>query len=177
MVDSRALPEYSDGKEGRSRENGAPSGKGRRARVRIVLLAVLAFFFMAVLIIGSRILLGFCVYYDARYRKNENAVLWGLLSGLFNIAALVYIIVQISSRPQGVFCSRCGAAIAPGGRFCPRCGRMLHPAAPEQTEGYNRKRKLFLGLWIGTLVVSILSFILLYAAIFVRIVSRYGIGR
>ena len=46
---------------------------------------------LLLLVIGvlESVFLGLCVYNDARLRQNENAALWGVLSGVFGIGALM----------------------------------------------------------------------------------------
>ena len=65
---------------------------------------------------AAGVFLGLCVYNDACYRGDSNPVLWGVLSGFFNIVALVYIIVQLSSKNKTAFCVQCRAPIPQIGR-------------------------------------------------------------
>jgi phage shock protein C len=39
-----------------------------------------------------------------------------------------------------MFCSQCGAQLAPNSRFCPSCGAAYHPAAPGT---YPQSSRLF----------------------------------
>ena len=57
--------------------------------------------------LAGSLFLALCVYNDAKARGNDNAVMWAVLSGFFNIVALVYIIVAVSSKPKAVICPRC----------------------------------------------------------------------
>ena len=74
-----------------------------------------------VVLIAAQIMLAFCVYNDARYRGNNNAVLWAVLSGFFSIAYLVYLIVQLASK-RFVVCASCYRAIPSDQPLCPTCG-------------------------------------------------------
>ena len=130
-----------------------------------IVLFVLAILLLTLVGIGSNVLLGFCVYNDAQYRRNRNAVLWALLSGFSGIAALVYIIVQVSAKSKPMRCEQCGEWLAPDSLFCPRCGRTLMVHSPEQMNKFNKRRKLFLGLWIGSLV-----FVLIFSVVFTVLV-------
>lgn len=51
--------------------------------------------------IAASIILAFCVYYDARARRDNMAVLWAVLSGFFQIAALVYVIARAYPNRNG----------------------------------------------------------------------------
>lgn len=121
--------------------------------------------------IASNVLLAFCVYNDAQYRRSQYAVLWAVLSGFFNIAALVYIIVQLCSKPRGLQCVQCGQWLAPESTFCPRCGRQVVTFTPEQMANFDKRRKLFLGLWIGSVVIIIAASIVVFGVFFGQIMK------
>lgn len=116
--------------------------------------------------IGSCILLALCVYSDALYRRVDNAMMWAVLSGFFNIAALIYIIIQVSKKSQPMRCMQCGEFLAPNSLFCQRCGRPLDVPSPEEMNKYDKRRKLFLWLWIGSLVFAFV-FLTVFICIFV----------
>ena len=90
---------------------------------------------------AAGVFLGLCVYNDACYRGDSNPVLWGVLSGFFNIVALVYIIVQLSSKNKTAFCVQCRAPIPQGYTVCPACGMPLFlrgkPVSAEQMEAVS----------------------------------------
>lgn len=102
--------------------------------------------------ISSSVFLAFAVYYDARIRSDSNAVLWAVLSGFFNIVALVYLIVKLSSKPKPVCCIRCRNYIPPGYAVCPYCGTPLvgamMPPSPEEVQKYKKRRLVFFILFI-----------------------------
>ena len=108
---------------------------------------------------AAGVFLGLCVYNDACYRGDSNPVLWGVLSGFFNIVALVYILVQLTSKNKVAFCVRCRTPIPQGYTACPACGMPMvlrgQPVSLEQMEGFRRRRKLFLILFIVFFVISI----------------------
>lgn len=80
--------------------------------------AIVRFLFglMALILLeaAAGVFLGLCVYNDARYRGDSNPALWGVLSGFFNIVALVYILVQLTSKNKVAFCVRCRTPIPQG---------------------------------------------------------------
>ena len=106
------------------------------------------------------VFLALCVYNDAKAKNNQNAVMWAVLSGFFNIVALIYIIVQAVSKPKTVYCPRCGNIIPAGYAGCPVCGTpmsMMNMApAEEQVAKYKKRRWIFLGLFIGFYVLSVI---------------------
>ena len=107
--------------------------------------------------LAGSLFLALCVYNDARIRGNDNAVMWAVLSGFFNIVALVYIIVAVSSKPKAVFCPRCHNMIPPGYAGCPVCGLPLpdRTLPPELLEGCKRRRMVFLILFIAAYVITL----------------------
>ncbi len=121
--------------------------------------------------IGSCILLALSVYNDALYRRVENPTMWAVLSGFFNIVVLVYIIIQATKKAAPLRCMQCGDFLHPNSRFCQRCGRPLMIPSPDELNNYDRRRKLFLWLWIGS---SVLSFIVLFVFIFIYVVRFIG---
>ncbi len=113
--------------------------------------------------IAAAIFLGLCVYNDARYRGDGNAALWGVLSGFFPIAALIYIIVKLCTKKRSVPCLRCGYPLLPGYFSCPSCGQPVFvdgaPLTPERLEKWKGRRTLFLVLFIvGEVLTIIVSF-------------------
>ena len=108
--------------------------------------------------LAGSLFLALCVYNDAKARGNDNAVMWAVLSGFFNIVALVYIIVAVSSKPKAVICPRCRNMIPPGYACCPVCGLPLpdRTRPPELLEGYKRRRLVFLILFITLYVITLL---------------------
>ncbi|MDD2361731.1 MAG: zinc ribbon domain-containing protein [Oscillospiraceae bacterium] len=121
--------------------------------------------FIALMAMGSSLFLGFCIYYDALYRRVENAALWAVLSGLFHILALVYLIVYVTKSPQPMRCMQCGDFLVPTSRFCQRCGRPLNEPSSEQLGMYNSRRRLFFWLWIASIALVIILAALLFALI------------
>ncbi|MCI8553754.1 MAG: hypothetical protein HFJ80_02255 [Clostridiales bacterium] len=109
--------------------------------------------------LASSVMLGLCVYNDARYRGDTNAVLWGVLSGFFNIAALVYLIVKLASK-RFLYCSQCGQPLSCAEPVCQCCGAVspeVHRfSPPEQREKQKRSRLVFLWLFIGLTVLSVI---------------------
>lgn len=114
--------------------------------------------------LASQVFLALCVYHDARFRGNDNAALWGVLSGVFTLAALIYLIVALTSRPQPKPCYRCGNWVYPGMPTCPVCG-LESPLAmsPEAAERYRKNRRLFLILWLVTLAAMIVCVVAFFS--------------
>ena len=132
-----------------------------------VILLIGAIGLYSLMWIGSTLLLAFCVYNDALYRRVDNPVMWAVLSGFFNIVALIYIIIQVSKKQQPMRCMQCGDFLAPGSQHCQRCGRSLMVLSSEEMAGYNKRRRLFLWLWIASQVVSfifVFVFLMIYLA-------------
>lgn len=123
--------------------------------------------------LAGSLFLALCVYNDAKARGNDNAVMWAVLSGFFNIVALVYIIVAVSSKPKAVICPRCRNMIPPGYAGCPVCGLPLpdRTLPPELLEGYNRRRLVFLILFITLYVITLLIAVW-WALDFVRLMAE-----
>ena len=122
--------------------------------------------------------LAFCVYYDALRHRDNNAVLWGVLSGFFNIVALVYIIVKNSKQNQPKRCVRCGNFLPLGSVFCACCGlpHAQEPLPPELDERYAKRSRLHLILWIISIVLTIILACILFVVFFVQIMdlAQYG---
>lgn len=123
------------------------------------LIFLLIWLCLILLMISSQVFLALCIYNDAKYRLDHNAGLWAALSGFNFITAIVYLILRAGSKNKPRRCSFCGAFMAPEGIYCPWCGRMRYLNTPEDTEKYDRKRKLFLGLWIGSSVALIALYV------------------
>lgn len=85
---------------------------------------------------ASAAFLGLCVYNDARVRCDGNAVMWGVLSAFFWIAALVYLCMRSSRKSAS--CPRCRQTYPADFPACPACG-LPSPSAhligsPQQRE-------------------------------------------
>ena len=102
--------------------------------------------------IAASIILAFCVYYDARARRDNMAVLWAVLSGFFQIAALVYVIARCVSKPKWMPCTRCGQWVAPNATFCASCGAPLtvngHTITQQEIDTWQHRSKVLLIVWI-----------------------------
>ncbi len=125
-----------------------------------------SFFAIALAAVGllavlAAVFLGLCVYNDAKCRRNPNAGVWGVFSGLFSIVALVYLIVALTSKNQPERCLRCGNFLppsypgSPSPAVCPVCGQPAPFLPPEQAALYARRRRRYLILWIVMLAVIV----------------------
>ncbi|MGN0172447.1 MAG: hypothetical protein ACI39E_06660 [Acutalibacteraceae bacterium] len=141
---------------------------------------------MLVAEIALAVILGFCVYYHARSLGNRKAAMWGILSGLFSLAALVYLIVQIASKPKPLYCARCGCPVTASDACCPQCGAPLCPTADaidgETVVRLKRRSRILLIVWIVLYVAMlILSFVILNRSLnsmfelFTTLVQRAGL--
>ncbi len=119
-----------------------------------------------VLGIAAALLLAFCVYYDARSRRDRLAPMWAVLCGLFgSLVALVYVIVRSVSKPKPTLCVRCGRWVPPGYLFCSACGQPLldngRPVDPQELQKHSRRSRTLLIIWICVYVVLLVASIAL----------------
>jgi hypothetical protein len=110
--------------------------------------------------------LAFCVYFDAKLRNSNNVILWAVLTGFFGwLLGLIYIIVQLASKPKPTYCMRCGYMVPVGFPACPTCGTPSMAGTtmlmPEQVAKYKKLRLVFLIIWI----VSTIALWIFYAVI------------
>ena len=106
-----------------------------------VLLFVVGMCIFGVLMAVGCVFLGIAIYNHAKARGDQNAVLWGVLSGLIvPIGAIIYaIIVATSKKPQRI-CMHCGVPVPDYAVACPQCGSqvpvgpmsLLPPDAPQR---------------------------------------------
>lgn len=117
---------------------------------------------LSLLSIASSVFLGLCVYNDARAHCNSNAVMWGVLSGFFWIAAVVYLCMRSSAK--SVSCLRCYQIYPSTFPACPTCGlpspNAYRIGTPQQQEQWKKRCRLFLILYIvATVLTTILSIV------------------
>ncbi len=114
---------------------------------------------------ASAVFLGLSVYNDARYRCNGNAVMWGLLSGFFGIAAIIYLCIRSSEKY--LTCLRCRQTYPSDSPCCPVCGlpspNVSRIGTPQQMKQWKKRRKLFLILFIVSIALTVIA----SAAVFV----------
>lgn len=125
---------------------------------------LLEWVFILLLDVATAVFLGLCVYYDGKSRQDDAAVMWGVLSGLFGIVALIYLIVRASSKRKHPVCPRCGYILPEGYNSCPYCGMFfpyLTTLTQEMRALFCRRRRLFLILFIVSMVLSILLTVLI----------------
>lgn len=68
--------------------------------------------FVVPCMVPALVLLGFCIYNDARLRGEKQPVLWGVLSGVLFPAALVYLLVTRLAKPIELTCKYCGYSLS-----------------------------------------------------------------
>lgn len=120
--------------------------------------------------IAGAVFIGLCVYYDARCRGDDKAALWGVLSGFFSVAALVYLIVKLATKKKPAICARCGYPLPEGYLVCPNCWQPVmvggRPLTPSLRDKWKRRRTRFLVLFIVCEVLAIIGGILLVMGLF-----------
>lgn len=84
---------------------------------------------LSLLYIAARALLGFATFNDARSKSNPDAVMWGVLTGVFGlIPGIIYLCLR-SSNSNYVICQKCGCRHFFADANCPQCGT---PSQPQQ---------------------------------------------
>ena len=134
-------------------------GNAANAIGAIVVMFLVFMVLLMLLSAAAAVFLGLSVYNDARYRCNGNAVMWGVLSGFFGIAAIVYLCVRSSEK--FVTCLQCRQTYPSDFPACPTCGlpspNLYRLGTPEQREKWKKRRILFLILFIVTIALAILA--------------------
>ena len=121
---------------------------------------------ISILGIVTNVCLALSVCFDAKLRNSNNTVLWAVLTGVFGwLVGLIYIIVQLASKPKPTYCVRCGYMVPVGFPACPTCGTPSMAGTtmltPEQVAKYKKLRLIFLIIWI----VSTIAMWIFYALI------------
>ncbi len=145
----------------------------------VTVAGVFLLFILLVLLLSvlAAVFLGLCVYNDAQYRRNPNAGVWGVFSGLFSIVALVYLIVALTSKNQPERCLRCGNFLppsypgSPSPAVCPVCGQPAPFLPPEQAALYARRRRRYLILWIVMLAACFVLALVMAALVILSLSS------
>ena len=104
---------------------------------------------LMLLVPGAAVCLGTSVYSDARLRRNGSAVMWGILSGFFWAAAVVYLWVRSADKPRS--CPRCRRVNPAGLSVCPACGLPLASrweGTAQQQRRWRKRRTRFLVLFV-----------------------------
>ena len=103
--------------------------------------------------VPALVLLGFCIYNDARLRGEKRPVLWGVLSGVMFPAALVYFLVTRLAKPIELTCKSCGYSLSRWHTVCSSCGRLL-VGPGKKVKKFRRRRKAFFILFILLLIAG-----------------------
>ena len=103
--------------------------------------------------VPALVLLGFCIYNDARLRGEKRPVLWGVLSGVMFPAALVYFLVTRLAKPIELTCKFCGYSLSRWHTVCSSCGRLL-VGPGKKVKKFRRRRKAFFILFILLLIAG-----------------------
>lgn len=118
------------------------------------------YFLIFVVAAGSQLLLAFCVYYDAKLHGNQEAKMWAILSGFFNVAALIYLLMRGDNKKKPVQCPACFAWLSADYRTCARCGHPReekgNPILEETYRRWEKHRKTLFIWWIVSMALPVL---------------------
>lgn len=115
--------------------------------------------------VGTSVCLGLAAYHDAKSKMNSNAVMWGVLVGVFGfIPGIIYLCVRNNPTLPPVYCRNCGLAYPVNSPGCPRCGLQnpyaasaYNPDAPVQAK--RAKTLLIVGicLFAGSILTEVIG--------------------
>lgn len=108
---------------------------------------VLVFWLFILASFATRILFAIAAYNDACSKMNPNAVMWGILIGVFGlIPGVIYLCIRNNTARGPVNCPKCGLLYHSGYQNCPQCGEpnpfnymQMNPFALQQKQ---RAKKL-----------------------------------
>lgn len=129
--------------------------------IAIVMLVLIGILIFIAGIILAQVFLGLAVYNHAKSLKMDNATMWGVLSGLFSIVAIVYLVIS-SSEKNKKNCPNCGFRMEAYIPTCPVCRvdtPFVNPNAQPEVVMLKRKSKNFLIAYVISLVLSIFIYI------------------
>lgn len=128
--------------------------------------ALLCMLLMMLCMVLLQVFLGLFVYHDAKSKYNPNAVVYGVLCGLFGLIPLIIYLVIRSQNTGAVECPQCRTQVFRYQPQCPVCGfpiaTLQYRPAP-QTERYRSRSRIFLILTIVSLALMVLFFIGIFA--------------
>jgi len=79
-----------------------------------------AFFIIAGFL--SQTFMGLAIYHDAKSRRNDNAGMWGVLTGFFSwIPVIIYFCVRNQNKTKLIPCASCGFFLPIVEYECPNC--------------------------------------------------------
>lgn len=118
-----------------------------------------------------RVFIALSIYNDAKALYNDNAVMWGVLSGLLGlIPCIIYLCIRKSGRGMPVqLCVYCRNKLFPGTQVCPYCGSgqpPYNPYAPvydPEAEAFRAQAKRFLIAALISLGVVIACYVIIFA--------------
>lgn len=118
-------------------------------------------FLLTIVSVLSSVFLGLAVYNDAKSWNCDNAVMWGLLSGIIGfIPAIVYLVIRSDAKGK-VKCPRCGNKLPVGMQFCPLCqtpiGLILAVNEAEELRLKNKAKNYLIFMIICIVLTIILS--------------------
>ena len=122
------------------------------------------------LLLAASICLGLAIYNDALSWGEQNAVMWGVLTGFVGWIPAVFYFVGPSRAKRVLVCSVCGGLLPPGVLYCLQCGQ-YHPEAhllPPDTLLRSKKAKRFLIAWA---VLNVSALVVLFVLVFILIFS------
>ncbi|MCI8497765.1 MAG: zinc-ribbon domain-containing protein [Clostridiales bacterium] len=147
----------------------------------VIVVYIIGLFLSILIMVAGDVFLGLAIYNHAKSRGDQNAVLWGLLSGFLSvIGAVIYaIVISASKKPQRI-CMNCGVPAPDYAPACPNCGHPLPVVSPEAfVPDAPQCKKRFKGMLIGAIASVVLGIIVLIASIlfFVFNMVDYGVDQ
>lgn len=128
---------------------------------------VIIWFLLIGLMITGKVFLALAVYQDARSRYNNNALMWALLVGFFDlIPAIVYLCLRKNPGNGPVLCPSCALYYAPFSGACPRCGApnpAVYMNAYSDLMAAHKKAKTYLAVAIAAWGLAIVAMVVLAA--------------
>jgi hypothetical protein len=116
----------------------------------------------------SHILLGLCVYYDARALANGNPAMWGMLCVVLGwLPAAIYLSTRRNARYRIVTCPRCFRPTPlhlPTCRYCGAPNIYAQFALSPTAERDKKRARGFLIAWIAVCAVILAAAVLQIAS-------------
>jgi len=139
-----------------------------------------AFFIIAGFL--SQTFMGLAIYHDAKSRRNDNAGMWGVLTGFFYwIPVIIYFCVRNQNKTKLIPCASCGFFLPMVEYECPNC-KSGNPYAqqfygPEIEEAKKNAKGFFIALiCMYALMIAIFITIIVLAVLAIGnsgILDRY----
>lgn len=141
----------------------------------IAAIVLLAFFIIAGFL--SQVFMGLAIYNDAKARRNDNAGMWGVLTGFFSwIPAIIYFCIRNQNKTKLIPCASCGFFLPMCEYECPSC-RNANPYAQQfygpEIEAAKKNAK---GFFIALICMYVLMILLFIAFIILAVIAAADSG-